>query len=302
MIRSKVSPKQILFRPPVEANSLLIAVTGGCSWNKCKFCGMYKGRDYEVYQEYEILPLEYVFKQIDRAAAYGYHRFPVYLAGGNPTSAPTDYIVKIIKYIREKLNDVKRVSCYSKALDILRKSDEEMKELKDAGLDIVYMGLESGSNIVLRLMHKGTNAKSFIKAGKKVMEAGIELSLYVLLGLGGKKYSKEHVLETARVLTEINPTIFRFRSLGVGSNIPLWYDLEKGEFEVIDPVEYLIEERDIIANLGNNVNSQVFNDHAANYCYIESNNIQKDRDYFIKTINTHIEDPRFLTMERKIPR
>ena len=302
MIRSKVSPKQILFRPPVEAYSLLIAVTSGCSWNKCKFCGMYKGRDYEVYQEYEILPLEYVFKQIDRAAEHGYHGFPVYLAGGNPTSAPTDYIVEIIKYIREKLNDVKRVSCYSKALDILRKSDEELKELKDAGLDIVYMGLESGSNTVLRLMHKGTNAKSFIKAGKKVMESGIKLSLYVLLGLGGKKYSKEHVLETARVLTEINPTIFRFRSLGVGPDIPLWYDLEKGEFELIDTVDYLKEERDIIANLGNNVTSQVFNDHAANYCYIESKNIQKDRDYFINTINSHIEDPRFLTMKRKIPR
>jgi len=302
MIRPKVSPKEILFRPPVEARSLLIAVTGGCSWNKCKFCGMYKGRDYEVHQEYEILPLEYVFKQVDRAEEFGYHGFPVYLAGGNPTSAPTDHLVKIIKYIKEKLQNVRRVSCYSKALDILRKSDEELKELKDAGLDIVYMGLESGSNTVLRLMHKGTNAQSFIKAGKKVMEAGIKLSLYILLGLGGKKYSKEHVFETARVLTEINPSIFRFRSLGVGSNIPLWYDLEKGDFELIDPVEYLIEERDIIANLGNNVTSQVFNDHAANYCYIESNNIQKDRDYFLKTINSHIEDPRFLTMERKVPR
>ncbi|MBY8991875.1 MAG: radical SAM protein [Candidatus Lokiarchaeota archaeon] len=302
MIRSKVSPKQILFRPPVEAYSLLIAVTSGCSWNKCKFCDMYKGKDYEVYQEYEILPLEYVFEQIDRAAKNNYHGFPVYLAGGNPTSAPTDHLVKIIKYVREKLNNVKRVSCYSKALDILRKSDEELKELKDAGLDIVYMGLESGSNTVLRFMHKGTNANSFIKAGKKVMEAGIQLSLYVLLGLGGKKYSKDHVLETARVLTEINPTIFRFRSLGVGSNIPLWYDLEKGEFELIDPVDYLIEERDIIANLGENVTSQVFNDHAANYCYIESNNIKEDRDHFIHTINSYIKDPRFLTMERKIPR
>ena len=302
MIRSKVSPKEILFRPPVEAYSLLIAVTSGCSWNKCKFCGMYKGRDYEVYQEYEILPLEYVFQQIDSAAKHGYHGFPVYLAGGNPTSAPTDHLVKIIKYVRENLNDVKRVSCYSKALDILRKSEEEMKELKEAGLDIVYMGLESGSNTVLRLMHKGTNANSFIKAGKKLMATGIKLSMYVLLGLGGKKYSKEHVLETARVLTKINPTIFRFRSLGVGPNIPLWYDLEKGDFELIDPVEYLIEERDIIANLGDNVTSQVFNDHAANYCYIDSANIQKDKEDFITALNTYIKDPRFKTMKRKIPR
>jgi radical SAM superfamily enzyme YgiQ (UPF0313 family) len=291
----------ILFRPPVEAYSLLIAVSGGCSWNRCKFCGMYKTRNYHIIQKYGILPLDVVLKQIDEAVYHNYHGFPVYLAGGNPTSAPTEYLVKIIKYIRLKLKNVQRVSCYAKSLDILRKTDEELKELAKAGLDIVYMGLESGSSEVLRIMHKGTNAASMIKAGKKVLTVGIKLSLYILIGLGGKKYSKEHVMETARVLTEINPTIFRFRTLQVGPNVPLYDDVESGEFELLNPVDCLKEERDIIANLGENVTSEVYNDHMNNYCYLESKNIKNDRESFIKALDSYINDPQIQKMPRKTP-
>jgi len=294
----KHPPEQIIIRPPVEAYSLLIAVTGGCSWNKCRFCGTYKGM-YGTTQEYAIRPLEDVKKDIDQAAKYNYHGFPVFLAGGNPTSAPTDYLVEIVKYVRVKLRNVQRVSCYAKALDILRKTDEELKKLAEAGLDIVYMGLESGSNTVLRLMKKGTNAESFIKAGKRLLNAGIKLSLYIILGLGGHKYSEEHVIETARVLTEINPTIFRFRTLNVSPSTPLWEDLKSGEFTLLSPVENLKEEREIIANLGENVTSQVFNDHVSNYCSIESANIKIDREMFITALDSYMNDPRIKQMPRK---
>ncbi len=295
---AKFPAEHIIIRPPVEAYSVLIAVTGGCSWNKCKFCGTYKGM-YGTTQDYDIRPLDDVKKDIDQAAKYNYHGFPVFLAGGNPTSAPTEYLAEIIKYVRIVLNDVPRISCYSKALDILRKSDEELNILANAGLDIVYMGLESGSNKVLRLMKKGTNAESFIKAGKRVLNAGINLSLYVILGLGGIKYSDDHVKETARVLTEINPTIFRFRTLNISPSIPLWEDLKSGEFTLLSPIENLKEERDILANLGDNVTSQVFNDHISNYCDIESANIKEDREMFIKTLDSFINDPRIQQMPRK---
>jgi radical SAM superfamily enzyme YgiQ (UPF0313 family) len=283
----KFPAEHIIIRPPVEAYSVLIAVTGGCSWNRCRFCGTYKGM-YGTTQDYAIRPLEDVKKDIDQAANYNYHRFPVFLAGGNPTSAPTDYLAEIIKYVRVKLKDVPRVSCYSKALDVLRKSDEELMTLANAGLDIVYMGLESGSNKVLRLMKKGTNAESFIKAGKRLLNAGINLSLYVILGLGGQKLSEDHVKETARVLTEINPTIFRFRTLTISPSIPLYEDFKSGEFTLIDPIDNVKEERDIIANLGENVTSQVFNDHMNNYLDIESTNIKEDREMFIKTFDSYI--------------
>lgn len=292
----KVPPSQIIIRPPIEAYSVLIAVTGGCNWNKCRFCGTYKGI-YGTTQDYAIRPIEDVLNDIDFYSDKNYHGYPVFLAGGNPTSAPTDYLVKIIEYVRLKMKNVPRVSCYAKALDILRKTDEELKQLAEAGLDIVYMGLESGSSEILRLMKKGTNSESMIKAGKKVLKSGIKLSLYVLLGLGGKKLSKEHVKETARVLTEINPTIFRFRTLNVMEETPLWNEWKNGDFELLSPLENLIEERDIIANLGENVSSQVFNDHVSNYTSLESSNIKNDRDAFIRTLESLI--PKIRNLERK---
>lgn len=302
-MEKSLPPEDIVIRPPVEAYSLLIPVTGGCSWNKCRFCGTYKGI-YGVRQDYAIRPLEDVLKDIDIKADQGYHGYPVFLAGGNPTSAPIEYLVQIIKYVRLKLRDVVRVSCYAKALDILRKTDDELKQLADAGLTIVYMGLESGSSKILRIMKKGNNAESMIKAGKKILNAGIKLSLYILLGLGGKKYTEDHVKGTARVLTEINPTMFRFRTLGVIPNTPLWDDWSNGAFQLLSPVEYLIETRDIIANLGDNVTSQVFNDHANNYCYIETPNIKEDKERFLTELNRLINDPIIKKMKRKnrIPR
>ncbi|MFO7795354.1 MAG: radical SAM protein [Promethearchaeati archaeon] len=293
----KLPPDNIVIRPPVEAYSVLIPVTGGCSWNKCRFCGTYKGV-YGVIQEYAIRDLENVKKDIDYYAEKNYHGYPVFLAGGNPTSAPTEYLVEILSYVRKKIRNVPRLSCYAKALDILRKSDDELKQLADAGLDIVYMGLESGSSKILRIMKKGTNAESIIEAGKRVMKAGIKLSLYIILGLGGKKYSKDHVEGTARVLTEVNPTIFRFRTLNILPNTPLWDDWKSGKFELLSPVENLKEEKQIIELLGENVDSEVYNDHVSNYCNIETDNIKEDRERFIITLENMINDPAIKSMPR----
>jgi radical SAM superfamily enzyme YgiQ (UPF0313 family) len=299
----KLPPERIVIRPPVESFSVLIPVTGGCSWSSktggCKFCGTYNSGIYGGIQEYAVRDIEDVKKDIDYYADKNYHGYPVFLAGGNPTSAPTDFLEETIKYVREKLQDVPRISCYAKALDILRKSDQELQRLADAGLDIVYMGLESGSSKILRIMQKGTNAESMIEAGKRILDAGIKLSLYVLLGLGGKKYSDEHVKGTARVLTAINPTIFRFRTVHVIPNTPLYQWVKEGKFELLSPIENIKEERDIIGNLGDNVTSEVYNDHVSNYVSIQTENIQKDKERFITTLNELICDPEIKSMPRK---
>ena len=291
-------PDVIVIRPPIEAYSILIPVTGGCSWNKCRFCGTYRGV-YGGIQEYAIRPIEDVKRDIDQFAEKNYKGFPVFLAGGNPTSAPTEYLVEIVKYVREKLEDVQRVSCYAKALDILRKTDEDLKDLADAGLDIVYMGLESGSDTVLRLMKKGTNSTSMIKAGKRILEAGIKLSMYIILGLGSYKYSRDHVEGTARVLTEVNPTVFRFRTLNILPNTPLWKEWKSGEFQLLEPIDCLKEEREIISLLGDNVDSEVYNDHVSNYCSLESNNIKRDREAFLTALDKLINDSRIQNLPRK---
>lgn len=287
-------PSEIIIRPPIEANSILIPVTGGCSWNQCRFCGVYKG-----IQNYAIRPLEEVIKDIDFFAdSYPNHKW-VFLAGGNPTSAPTEYLVKILSHLKNRFKNLQRLSTYSKALDIVRKTDSELVKLREAGLDIVYMGLESGSKTILRLMKKGTNDRTIIKIGKRLLNAGIQLSLYVILGLGGYEFSEEHVKETARVLTEINPTVFRFRTLNVIPTSPLWEDVQSGKFTVMRPVDILKEERDIILQLGPDTTSMVYNDHISNYCTLNSLDISKDRMKFIDHLNKLIEDPWIQQMEPK---
>lgn len=290
----KLPASQIVIRPPVEAYSVLIPVTGGCSWNRCRFCGVYKN-----VQDYEIRALDDVLEDIDRASIFHKNHKSVFLAGGNPTSAPTDFLVKIIDHVKLKFKKVERISTYCKSLDIVKKSDEELKRLADAGLDIVYMGLESGSNKVLKYMRKGTNNKTAISAAKRLMDAGIDVSLYVILGLGGYEMSQDHVRETARVLTEINPTIFRFRTLNVLKNAPLWKDLQDGTYEVMKPVDVIKELRDIIALLGDNVTSEVYNDHVSNYVAFSSKNISDDRERILGNIDRLLEDPDIKNLEPK---
>ncbi|MHA1732476.1 MAG: radical SAM protein [Promethearchaeota archaeon] len=288
----KLPPTEIVIRPPVEAYSVLIPVTGGCSWNRCRFCGVYKG-----VQDYAIIPLDTVKRIVDAYAG----RYPrtrrVFLAGGNPTSAPTEYLVEVVRHVRGRFPNLERLSMYAKALDVLRKTPSELRELAGAGLTIVYMGLESGSSEVLRRMKKGTNAIGNVKAGKKVLDAGIDLSLYVILGLGSYELSEEHCRETARVLTEINPTVFRFRTLNVMRNSPLWEDYQRGSFKLIRPVDMLREEYSIIEQLGPNVDSQVFNDHVSNYCDVETDDIRRDREKFLLVLKRAIEDPRVQALE-----
>ncbi len=289
-----IDPRFIIIRPPIEAYSILIAITGGCSWNQCKFCGVYKG-----VQDYAIRPLEDVLREIDCLAdTYPNHKW-VFLGNGNPTSAPNEYLVKILSHIKNRFKKLERLSAYSKALDIVRKTDDDLVKLKKAGLDIVYMGLESGSNTVLRLMKKGTNNKTIISVGKRLLNAGINLSLYVILGLGSYVHSEEHVKETARVLTEINPTIFRFRTLNVIPSSPLWIDVQNGTFKVMKPVDVLKEERNIISQLGPNVTSEMYNDHVSNYCTLKSKNISIDREHIIEELNSMINDSIIQQMEPK---
>ncbi|TFF97888.1 MAG: radical SAM protein [Promethearchaeota archaeon] len=299
---NKLPPETIVIRPPVEAYSVLIAVTGGCSWSSktggCKFCGTYNSGVYGGIQEYAVRDIGDVKKDIDYYEEKNYKGMPVFLAGGNPTSTNTDYLAEIVRYTHERLRP-QRVSCYAKALDILRKADEELEQLAEAGLDIVYMGLESGSSKILRIMRKGTNAESMITAGKRILQAGIKLSLYIILGLGGKKYSEDHVKGTARVLTEINPTIFRFRTLHVIPGSPLYEWVQEGEFQLLSPLENIKEEHDIIANLGENVDSAVYNDHISNYCTLETDNIKKDRERFLIALKEMINDPKIQNLPRK---
>ncbi|HEX2557364.1 MAG TPA: radical SAM protein, partial [Nitrososphaera sp.] len=188
-----------LYRPPSEADSMIFQVTLGCSFNKCSFCNMYRTK------EYSERPWEEIKAEIDVAAKFYPDTHRVFLADGDAINLPNGMLVQILKYLYSKFPALERVSCYAMPMNILQKKDGELKELRTAGLRMLYIGIESGSNIVLRKVTKGATYQTIVQACQKAKSHGFILSCMVILGLGGKTYTKEHIADTARVLSETAP-------------------------------------------------------------------------------------------------
>ena len=188
-----------LYRPPSEAQSLIFQVTLGCSFNECSFCDMYRGK------EYVEKPWEEVKKEIDITAKQMSDTKRIFLADGDALNLSTDYMVKIVEYLYSKFPNLERVSCYAMPMNLLKKSLEELKKMYDAGLTMLYLGIESGSDIILKKVTKGAVAKTIIKACNKAKDAGYTLSCMIILGLGGKTYTKEHIKGTAEVINACSP-------------------------------------------------------------------------------------------------
>ena len=188
-----------LYRPPSEARSLIFQVTLGCSFNECSFCDMYRSKKYSE------RPWEEVKLEIDMMAKQMPNTTRVFLADGDALNLDAEYMVKIVKYIYEKFPNLERISCYAMPMNLLKKTPEELKLMHDAGLDMLYLGIESGSDIVLKKVTKGATSKTIIKSVKKAKDAGFVMSCMVILGLGGRKYSKEHVEGTASVISACSP-------------------------------------------------------------------------------------------------
>lgn len=188
-----------LYRPPSEARSLIFQVTLGCSFNECSFCDMYRSKQYSE------RPWDEVKMEIDMMAKQLPNTTRVFLADGDALNLDAEYIVKIVKYIYEKFPNLERISCYAMPMNLLKKTPEELKKMHDAGLDMLYLGIESGSDVVLKKVTKGATSKTIIKSVNKAKDAGYVMSCMVILGLGGRKYSKDHVEGTAAVISACSP-------------------------------------------------------------------------------------------------
>ena len=188
-----------LYRPPSEARSLIFQVTLGCSFNECSFCDMYRTKEYSERSWEEIKG------EIDMMAGYLPNTRRVFLADGDALNLDTEFMIKIVKYIREKFQDIERISCYAMPMNILKKTEDELKRINEAGLDMFYLGIESGSDTVLKKVTKGAIAKTIIKSVNKAKAAGYVMSCMVILGLGGRTYSKEHIRGTAEVISACSP-------------------------------------------------------------------------------------------------
>ena len=230
----------MIFRPPSEADSLILQVTVGCSYNRCTFCAAYQGK------RFRIKSLEEIKEDVDEVSSYKIRR--VFLADGDALSIPQKGLIQILSYLHAKLKGLERVGIYANAKDILRKDVEELKALKDLGLGILYLGLESGDPEVLKRIKKNATVDQLIRAGKRVKESGVVLSVTVILGIGGVEGSQSHAVETGKVLSEMDPDYVGALSLMIVPGTPIAKEIETGTLVLPTPFALIQELETMIAN------------------------------------------------------
>ncbi|MDD5722455.1 MAG: radical SAM protein [Syntrophales bacterium] len=270
----------MMIRPPSEARSLLLQVSVGCSHNKCTFCSAYKG------EKFRIKTFDEIEEDIIEASGYGYIE-KIFLCDGDALIIPMKKLVPILKSINTHIKGVKRIGLYANAKSILRKTPEELAQLRRLGVGIAYLGMETGNDDILQAVNKGANSRQMVEAGLMIKGAGMKLSVTVLLGIGGKAKSMEHALSTARVLTEIDPDYVGALTIMVVPGTPLYEEQVSGKFELPDTFEFLEELGVMVAN-SNFTNCLFTSNHASNYLPIRAR-MPQEKDKIVRLIRHVIE-------------
>ncbi|MFA6449967.1 MAG: radical SAM protein [bacterium] len=275
-------------RPPSEAGSLLIRVSRNCPWNKCEFCNVYKGSKFEKKSVADVKC------DIDKAAAFYGRRSSIietaFLQDANAILMKTSELAEIIRYLRERFPTIKRITTYGRAQTVSRKTVSELKELKEAGLDRIHMGMETGYGPLLDYIQKGATPEQIIDSGRKIREAGISLSEYVMPGLGGKAMSREHAIESARALNAIDPDFIRLRTFTIRRYTPLYDKYEKGELVLLSDVEIAKEIRLFIENL-DGITSALVSDHMMNLLQEAQGELPRDKEKLIGVFDRFLALP-----------
>ncbi len=243
-------------RPVDEADSLLIRSTRGCPWNKCEFCVNYKN------MRFSRRSVEDIKKDIAAAAEYyGAHPFQsCFLQDGDAFIMKTEELLEILGFLKQHFPSLKKVSSYGRSQTMIRKSLREIKSICSAGLNLLYCGMESGADTVLKKIKKGVTSADHIKAAQMATEAGMEISQFIILGLGGRVLWQEHAVETARVLNEINPDFIRVLTIGVKKGSGMEKQLREGKFQ-LQTEKNLIEEQRLLIDSLDGITSYYVNHH-----------------------------------------
>jgi len=267
-----------IYRPPSEADSLLIQATVGCPHNKCTFCMVYKkGPPYRVRAVAEIK------EDLEEARRILGDRVPsLFFPAGNTIAMPTDELAEICRVARGLFSGLERITVYGSSQYIYRKGLRELKVLREAGLSRIHVGLESGDDETLRRIKKGTAASEQVEAGLWVRQAGIELSEYVILGIGGQERSEAHARETARVLNLIGPHFIRLRTFVPKINTLMLHQIRRGRFQMLSPHQVLKETRQLLDGL--TCTTMVVSDHYTNYLNI-SGRLPDDRPRLLAAVD-----------------
>ena len=309
-------------RPPNEAQSLLLRFTRNCPWNQCLFCPVYKGRTFSLRTVAEIKTdieaardiadeirgvsqqlgcegtvtdrvISTVLSNPAHSSSYRsvavwmyYQTGACFLQDADNLIMRTDDMVEVLTFLRRTFPEIKRVTTYSRSRTVTRKPVDALKRIREAGLDRVHIGLESGSDAVLKLMKKGVTADQHVEAGRRLIEAGMEVSEYVMPGLGGQALWREHAVETARVLNRINPHFIRLRSLRVPARVPLHARLEDGSFHMLTDDMLAEEIRVFIENL-DGITSTVASDHMMNLLEDVSGKLPGDKPKMLEAVRAY---------------
>ena len=319
----KLDFEQGPIRPPSEARSLLIRLTRNCPWNKCLFCGVYKGTQFsrrsvkEIKEDIQTITrimkelkelswrlgssgrvddavVTRVVHQPNHSHAYRnvavwmyYQEYTVFLQDGNNLILPSEDLVEVLNFLRREIPQVTRITSYARAKTVSRKSLEELTAIRKAGLDRIHIGMESGSDAVLQLMKKGVTAAEQIEAGKKAKEAGMSVSEYWMPGLGGKSLSQENALETARVLKAMNPDYIRLRYLRIPQGIPLSEMVADGTFLPLTDDEMVEEIRLMIDHL-EGITSTITSDHMMNLLEDINGTLPQDKGRMLAGLDAYL--------------
>lgn len=249
----------IIIRPPSEANSLILQVTVGCSHNKCTFCPTYKDVTFKL-KDPATIEKDILFA----SKLYGNLVRRIFLCDGDVLILKTEYLLNLFERLHTAFPNLQRIGLYANAKSILRKSKDELIALKEKGLGIVYLGIESGNDTVLKQICKGVSREEMLSAGLKIIETGIKLSVTVLSGIGGKKLSDAHAIDTGTLLTAIQPNYVGALTVMVVENTPLYEEQGKGDFVLPSPFELLSELKLMIEHT--ELKSGLFMaNHASNY-------------------------------------
>ncbi len=272
-----------LFRPPSEAFSLILQVTIGCSHNACTFCGMYKMKKFRVREwdeiEADILEVSAVARDAER----------IFLADGNALAMEKGKMLRLLKKLYGTFPSLKRVTAYAGPGDLLDKTVGELKEIRDSGLSMVYLGVESGSDDILKEVKKGVDSAGMARAGLRAREAGLALSVTVLTGLGGRSKSRENAVETAVLLNKMQPGYIGALTYTPTPDTVLYDRIKKGEFSVLEPLDNLRELHWMLENL--ELENCLFRcNHASNYLPLKGK-LPEDRDRLTALLGDVVDNP-----------
>jgi radical SAM superfamily enzyme YgiQ (UPF0313 family) len=267
-----------IYRPPSEADSLLIQATAGCPHNKCTFCMVYKnGPQFKIRPKAEIIEDMHAARE-----QYGPSVRTMFLPAGNSIAVPTEDLVHICLAAREIFPLLERITVYGSARYILDKGEGELRRLAESGLSRIHVGLESGNDQVLRRIKKGASRQEQIQAGQMLSKAGIENSTYVMLGIGGRELTRKHARDTASAVSAISPDFVRIRTFLPKVDTPLLKDIEKNEFQMVTPHQALLELKTLITNI--ECETRLTSDHYTNYINAEGV-LPRDRDRLLKLVD-----------------